>query len=299
MKSIIGRKIGMTEVYAEDGTMYAVTVVEVLPNVVTYKKTIEKDGYQAVQVGYEDKKEKNLTKAMKGIYKKANVATKANLYELKGDEVYSFEVGQEIKCDLFKKGDVVDVIGTSKGHGFAGTVKRWHHTIGPKGHGSGYHRGQGSFANNGRCNNRVIPGKKMSGHMGVKQATVLNARVIDVNLEKNYILISGGVPGSKYSIVKIRSAIKTVKNAEVIKPLLDRAAFDKAEAEKLAAETAAKEAAKVAAKEKAEAEKKAKEDAKAAKKAAKVAAQQAASEAPAEEKPAEEAAPVAEENKAE
>lgn len=283
MKSIIGRKIGMTEVYAEDGTMYAVTVVEVLPNVVTYKKTIEKDGYEAVQVGYEDKKEKNLTKSLKGIYKKANVSAKAHLYELKGDEVYKYEVGQEIKCDLFKAGDLVDVIGTSKGHGFAGTIKRWHHTIGPKGHGSGYHRGQGSFANNGRCNNRVIPGKKMSGHMGVKQATVLNARIIDVNLEKNYILVSGGVPGSKYSIVKIRTAIKTVKNLEAIKPLLDRVAYDKAQAEKLAAENAAKEAAKAAAKEKAEAEKKAKEEAKAAKKAEKAAQAAQASEQPAEQ----------------
>ena len=185
MKQIIGRKIGMTQVYAEDGTMYAVTVVEVLPNVVTQKKTLEKDGYEAIQIGYEDKKEKNLNKCEKGIFAKANVTGKANLFELKGDEMTKFEVGQEITCDLFTKGEQIDVIGTSKGRGYAGTIKRWGHTIGPKGHGSGYHRGQGSFANNGRCNNRVIPGKKMSGHMGNQSATVLNQVVVDSNKEMN------------------------------------------------------------------------------------------------------------------
>jgi len=230
MKSIIGRKIGMTEVFAEDGQMYAVTVVEVLPNVVTQKKTIEKDGYVAVQVGYEDKV-KNVNKPMKGIFEKAKVAPKQHLYELKGDELAGYEVGQEIKADLFKAGDVIDVIGHSKGRGFAGTVKRWGHTIGPKGHGSGYHRGQGSFANNGRCNNRVIPGKHMSGHMGNLSATVLNQRVIAVDAEKNYILVSGGVPGSKLSIVKIRSAVKGIKHPETIKPLLSRAVAPQAEAE--------------------------------------------------------------------
>ena len=222
MKSIIGRKIGMTEVYAEDGTMYAVTVIEVLPNVVTQKKTLEKDGYNAIQVGYEDKKEKNVNKPELGVYKKANVAPKAHLYELKGDEMLNYEVGQEIKCDLFKVGECVDLIGTSKGRGFAGVIKRWNHTIGPKGHGSGYHRGSGTFANNGRCNNRVIPGKKMPGHMGDKQATVFNARIVAVDTTKNCILVSGGVPGSKLSIVKIRSGLKPLKYAATIKPLINR-----------------------------------------------------------------------------
>ena len=122
MKSIIGRKMGMTQVYAEDGTMYAVTVIEVLPNVVTLKKTVEKDGYEAIQVGYEDKKENALNKAQKGIDKKAGVATKAHLYELTGDEMLKFEVGNEIKADLFQDGEVVDVIGTSKGRGTAGVI---------------------------------------------------------------------------------------------------------------------------------------------------------------------------------
>lgn len=222
MKQIIGRKIGMTQVYAEDGTMYAVTVVEVLPNVVTQKKTLEKDGYEAIQVGYEDKKEKNLNKCEKGIFAKANVTGKANLFELKGDEMTKFEVGQEITCDLFTKGEQIDVIGTSKGRGYAGTIKRWGHTIGPKGHGSGYHRGQGSFANNGRCNNRVIPGKKMSGHMGNQSATVLNQVVVDSNKEMNYILVSGGVPGPKKGLVKIRSAIKPVANPLKVETLINR-----------------------------------------------------------------------------
>lgn len=222
MKQIIGRKIGMTQVYAEDGTMYAVTVVEVLPNVVTQKKTLEKDGYEAIQIGYEDKKEKNLNKCEKGIFAKANVTGKANLFELKGDEMTKFEVGQEITCELFTKGEQIDVIGTSKGRGYAGTIKRWGHKIGPKGHGSGYHRGQGSFANNGRCNNRVIPGKKMSGHMGNQSATVLNQVVVDSNKEMNYILVSGGVPGPKKGLVKIRSAIKPVANPLKVETLINR-----------------------------------------------------------------------------
>lgn len=222
MKEIIGRKMGMTQVYTEDGTMYAVTVVEVLPNVVTLKKTKEHDGYEAIQIGYEDKKERLLNKAEKGIFQKANVIPKQFLYELKGDEMIGFEVGNEIKADLFKAGDIIDVIGTSKGRGYAGVIKRWGHAIGPKGHGSGYHRGQGSFANNGRCNNRVIPGKKMSGHMGNQSATVLNQIVVKVDADKNYILVRGGIPGPKKSIVKIRSAVKPALQKTTVKPVIDR-----------------------------------------------------------------------------
>src|SRR5574344_2611260 len=303
MKQIIGRKMGMTQVYGEDGTMYAVTVVEVLPNVVTQKKTNEKEGYASIQVGYEDKKEKNLNKCEKGIFTKANVSPKANLFELKGDEMNNFEVGANITVDFFNAGEQVDVIGTSKGRGFAGVIKRWGHKIGPKGHGSGYHRQMGSFANNGRCNNRVIPGKKMAGHMGNDQATILNARVIGVDATKNYILISGGVPGSKLSIITIRTAVKGLKHPVAIKPLMNRAAYDAAIAEKLAQEAAAKEAKKAEEKAKLEAEKKAAEEkriaeqraadearaAEEAKKAAEEAAKsqdQVAAEQPAETKPA-------------
>ena len=208
MKQIVGRKMGMTEVFAQHGTMYAVTVVEVLPNVVTQVKTTEKDGYDALQVGIEEKKESKVNKAEKGHFEKAGVKATKVLMEIKGDEMLSYKVGDEIKADIFKAGDVVDVIGTSKGRGYAGTIKRWGGKIGPKGHGSGYHRQQGSFANNGRCNNRVIPGKHMSGHMGNKSATILNQLVIEANADKNYILIRGSVPGAKKSIVTIRSAVK-------------------------------------------------------------------------------------------
>ena len=224
MKAILGRKMGMTQVFANDGTMYAVTVIEVLPNIVTQKKTKDHDGYDAIQIGYEDKKEKSLNKCRKGIFKKANVATKEFLFELKGDEMNGYEVGQEIKADLFKDGDIIDVIGTSKGRGYAGVIKRWGYKIGPKGHGSGYHRQQGSFANNGRCNNRVIPGKKMSGHMGNQSATILNLNVVKVDADKNYILISGGVPGPKKGLVKIRSAVKTNGSKLDVKPLINRVA---------------------------------------------------------------------------
>ena len=222
MKEIIGRKMGMTQVYTEDGTMYAVTVIEVLPNVVTLKKTVERDGYDAIQIGYEEKKASRLTKARQGIFAKANTTTKEFLFELKGDEMNGYEVGQEIKADLFQAGEIVDIIGKSKGRGYAGVIKRWGHKIGPKGHGSGYHRGQGSFANNGRCNNRVIPGKKMSGHMGNQSATVLNQIIVKTDAEKGYILVRGGVPGAKKSIVKIRSAVKASLQKYAVKPVIDR-----------------------------------------------------------------------------
>ena len=131
MKSIIGRKMGMTEVFAQDGTMYPVTVVEVLPNAVTAKKTKEKDGYEAIQVGYEDMPERKANKAEAGNFKKAGVSPKEHLYELKGDEIYSKNVGETIDASIFQAGEVVDVIGTTKGHGYAGTIKRYHHHIGP------------------------------------------------------------------------------------------------------------------------------------------------------------------------
>lgn len=222
MKSIIGRKIGMTEVFATDGTMYPVTVIEVLPNVVVAKKTTEKDGYEALQVGYEPTAERHLNKCELGIYKKANVATHANLFELKGDEIYGKNVGETLTADLFQAGEVVDIIGTTKGHGYTGTIKRYHNHIGPKGHGSGYHRQIGSLANNGRCNNRVIPGKTMSGHWGPHQATLQNVIVIASNVEKGYILVKGGIPGPKKSIVMVRSAILTQFKKPEVKELIDR-----------------------------------------------------------------------------
>ncbi|MCQ2802378.1 MAG: 50S ribosomal protein L3 [Bacilli bacterium] len=233
MKAILGRKMGMTSVFAEDGTLYPVTVVEVLPNVVTQVKTVEKDGYVAVQVGYEDKKESRANKAEKGIAKKAKTVPHYISAELRGDEMASYQLGDVIKADMFKAGDVVDVIGTSKGHGYTGTIKRWHMTIGPKGHGSGYHRGQGSFANNGRYNHGVMPGKHMSGHHGNKSATLLNLLIVKVDAEKGYILVRGGLPGSKRSIVTIRSAIKNVAKTQEVKNLISRVAQEAPKAEEV------------------------------------------------------------------
>ncbi len=220
MKSIIGRKIGMTSVFTEDGTQYPVSVIEVLPNSVVQKKTNEKDGYEAVVVGYEEKN-KNVNKAMKGIFEKAKVTPRANLYELKGDETYKYEVGQDILVSIFEAGENVDVTGTSKGRGYSGIIKRYHKTIGPKGHGSGYHRQIGSLATNGRCNNRVHPGKKMSGHHGNYTRTTLNLTVVAVYPEKNAILIKGSVPGPNKSIVKIRTAVKNPSLKHDVKPLVN------------------------------------------------------------------------------
>ncbi|MCI2069178.1 MAG: 50S ribosomal protein L3 [Bacilli bacterium] len=221
MKTIIGRKIGMTSVFAEDGTQYPVSVIEVLPNTVIQKKTVDKDGYEAVVVGYEPKK-KNITKAMKGVFDKAHSETKADVFELKGDEVYKYEVGQDILCSIFEAGDNVDVTGTSKGRGYSGIIKRYHATIGPKGHGSGYHRQIGSLATNGRTNNRVHPGKTMSGHHGHYTRTTLNLTVVAVYPDKNAILIKGSVPGPNKSIIKIRTATRDPNLKHAVKPLINR-----------------------------------------------------------------------------
>ncbi len=221
MKSIIGRKMGMTEVFAADGTMYPVTVIEVLPNTVIAKKTNEKDGYEAIQIGYEDKAEKRANKCELGIFKKAGVSPKKYIYELKGDEVYAKNVGETIDCGIFAAGEVVDVIGTTKGHGYSGVIKKYGKHVGPRGHGSGYHRQIGSLANNGRCNNRVIPGKLMSGHWGPRQCTVQNITVIESNSEKGYILVKGGIPGAKKSLVMIRSAVLTQKGKPEVKALVN------------------------------------------------------------------------------
>jgi len=299
MKQIIGRKMGMTEVFAKDGTMYAVTVIEVLPNVVTQVKTLEKDGYVALQVGFEEKKESKANKAEKGHFAKAGVPVMKVLGEIKGDELANFKVGDKITADIFKAGDVVDVIGTSKGRGYAGVIKRWGHAIGPKGHGSGYHRGQGSFANNGRNNARVIPGKKMSGHHGNLSATILNQLVVEANAEKNYILVRGSVPGAKKSLVVVRSAVKVqLGKPEKVHELIDFEAEKKAaeaarlaEEARIAEEKAAAEAAKKAAEEAAKA---AEEAAKAeAAKAAEAKVEEAKVEEPKAEEPKVEEAPAA------
>ena len=215
--------MGMTQVFAQDGTMYPVTVIEVLPNIVTLVKTTETDGYNAIQVGYEDKKETRCNKAELGQFKKANCTPKYVLRELQNDEV-SYNVGDEIRCDIFKANDVVDVIGTSKGRGFLGAIQRYGYAIGPKGHGSGYHRGAGSYATNGRTNNRVHPGKKMAGHHGNERVTVQNLTIVAVDPANNAILVKGAVPGPKKSIVVLQSAVKAILVKPNVKELVDYSA---------------------------------------------------------------------------
>ena len=200
MKEIIGRKIGMTSVFATDGTMYPVTVIEVLPNVVTQKKTVENDGYEALQIGYEDKKEQRANKPEKGIFAKANTTPKYFLREIKGNEIYNHEVGESVTVDVFKAGEIVDVTAVSKGHGYSGVI-----------------------ATNGRCNNRVHPGKKMSGHYGNVQRTISNLLIVSVDASKNCILIKGSVPGPKKSILKIKTSAKLGNKTKAVKPLVSYA----------------------------------------------------------------------------
>ena len=220
MKSILGRKMGMTQVFAQDGTMYPVTVIEVLPNSVLQVKTVETDDYDAIQVGYEDKKENRCNKAELGIFKKAGVSPKYEIAELKGDEMMKYEVGQTITCDIFEAGEMVDVTGVSKGKGFTGVIKRYGFHIGPKGHGSGYHRGVGTLATNGRTNNRIYPGRKMPGHHGNETKTILNLTVVAVMPEKNALLIKGAIPGANKSVVVVRSAVKSHRNVPAAKTLV-------------------------------------------------------------------------------
>ena len=224
MKAILGRKVGMTQVFATDGTILPVTVIEVLPNTVMQKKTLENDGYEAVQLGIEDKKEKNATKAEIGHAAKANTSPKYFVREVKGDEMMKYNVGDKVTVDIFQAGELVDVTAKTKGHGFTGAVKRWNATIGPRSHGSGYHRGPGSIAVSGRYNNTVRAGMHMPGHYGYEQVTTLNLTVVAVDVEKNALLVKGSVPGAKKSLVTIRSAVKVTKNVPAAKTLVDYSA---------------------------------------------------------------------------
>ena len=206
MKGILGRKIGMTQVFTTDGVLIPVTVVEATENVVLQKKTVATDGYDAVKVGFEDKREKLANKAEKGIANKANTAPKRFIKEFRYDEMMSYEVGQEIKVDSFVAGEVVDVTGTSKGKGYQGVIKRHNQHIGPKGHGSGAHRIVGSMGP--IAPNRIAPGKKLPGQMGNVTRTVQNLEIIAVDVENNVLLISGSIPGPKKGLVVVKSAVK-------------------------------------------------------------------------------------------
>jgi large subunit ribosomal protein L3 len=206
-KGILGKKIGMTQIFAEDGTLIPVTVVEAGPCSVVQKKTVETDGYSAVQLGFGEKKEKNVNKPMKGHFAKAGVAVKRYLKEFKLDNADEMNVGDEIKVDIFEAGEMLDVTGTSKGHGYAGTVKRWGSHRGPMSHGSHYHRGPGSL---GACSSpsRVYKGKKLPGHYGVDKVTIQNLDLVKVDVERNLLLIKGSVPGPKGGLLVIKNAVK-------------------------------------------------------------------------------------------
>jgi large subunit ribosomal protein L3 len=206
MKGILGRKEGMTQVFTKSGILVPVTVISVEPNVVTQVKTNETDGYEAIQLGFETKKEKLSNKAQMGHVKKANAAPKRFLKEIRGVEVGHYELGQEIKADIFEVGEIVDVTGTSKGKGFQGVIKRYNQTRGPMGHGSQYHRGVGSLGT--RLPMHVLKGKKMPGHMGYETITIQNLEIVDIDLENNVILIKGNVPGPKKSLVIITTSSK-------------------------------------------------------------------------------------------
>lgn len=206
-KAIMGRKIGMTQIFNESGKIVPVTVIEAGPCVVIQKKTTEKDGYEAIRVGFADVKEKLLSKPVRGQFTKAGVAIKRYIKEFKLDNASEYQVGQEIKVDIFEIGEKVDVTGTSKGKGFQGTIKRWNGHRGPMSHGSKFHRSVGSMGGSSDPS-RTFKNKKMPGHMGNVKTTVLNLEVVKIMSEKNVILIKGGVPGPNKGIVVIRNSVK-------------------------------------------------------------------------------------------
>ena len=209
-KAILATKVGMTQIFNDDGVLTPVTVLQAGPCVVTQVKTVENDGYSAVQVGFVDKREKLVAKPQKGAFDKAGVSYKRYVRELKLDDAESYEVKQEIKADMFAAGDKVDATAISKGKGFQGAIKRHGQSRGPMAHGSKYHRHAGS---NGACSDpsRVFKGKKMAGHMGNKKVTVQNLEIVRVDAENNLLLVKGAVPGPKKSLVTIKATVKSAK----------------------------------------------------------------------------------------
>lgn len=211
MKGILGRKVGMTEVFTKEGKVIPVTVIEVEPNTVMQVKTVETDGYNAIQLGVCDKKEKNATKASIGHAKKANTNPKRFLKEIR-DYEGSYSLGDKIDGSVFTIGEIVDVTGTSKGHGTQGVIKRHGQSSGPSAHGSRYHRRPGSMGTMRPM--RVLPGKNLPGHMGCETVTIQNLVIVDVNTTDNYILVSGNIPGAKKSLVLVKSAAKNERKQE-------------------------------------------------------------------------------------
>ncbi|MBC7339420.1 MAG: 50S ribosomal protein L3 [Firmicutes bacterium] len=211
MKGILGRKLGMTQVFDEAGRAVPVTVVKAGPCVVVQKRTPARDGYSAIQLGFEEVKEGRLNRPRRGHLARAGVRPVRILRELRVPDAEAYQVGQDLRVDLFKPGDRVDVTGISKGKGFAGGVKRWGFGRGPMAHGSKYHRGTGSLATGGRMSGgggRVFPGRKMPGHLGAERVTVQNLRVERVDPEHDLLLLRGAVPGPRGGLVIVRSAVK-------------------------------------------------------------------------------------------
>lgn len=206
-KAILGRKVGMTQIFKEDGVVVPVTVVKAGPCVVVRKKSVDSDGYVAVQVGFEEAKKSRLTKPVEGQYKKPEIAPKRHLREFYYDAHEEMEVGQEIKADIFETGDMVDVTGMSKGKGFQGTIKRWGQSRGPMSHGSKYHRGLGSMGSTSDPA-RVFKTKKMPGQMGAVIRTVQNLEIVGVDADKNMLLVKGSIPGANGALVTVSSAAK-------------------------------------------------------------------------------------------
>lgn len=221
MKGLLGRKLGMTQVFTKDGTLIPVSVVEVLPNVVLQKRTLDTDNYEAVQLGAVDVKEQRANKSEIAHAAKANTAPKKFVREIAGSEMLSFEIGDEIKADLFSAGDFVDVSGTSRGRGYQGAIVRGNQKTGPKAHGSGYHRGIGSLASQG-----IIPtikkGGVMPGQHGGVSVTNQSLEIIKVDTESNYLLIKGNVPGPRRGFVVVKSTVKRVKSKDAVE-LVDNA----------------------------------------------------------------------------
>ena len=208
-KALIGKKVGMTQIFDENGVVIPVTVIEAGPCVVAQVKTLEKDGYEAIQLGFGEVKEKKVNKPEKGHFTKANIKPLKHLREFKLDSIEGIKVGDELKADIFAVGDKIDVQGTSKGKGFQGVIKRHGQSRGPMGHGSMYHRRPGSMGPTSTPG-RVFKGKKLPGHMGRVTVTIQNLDVVKVDMDKNVILVKGSVPGAKGAILKIKSAVKAL-----------------------------------------------------------------------------------------
>ncbi|MDU4695976.1 MAG: 50S ribosomal protein L3 [Paenibacillus sp.] len=206
MKGILGKKLGMTQVFTPEGNVIPVTVIEASSNVVLQKKDLENDGYEAIQIGYADKKESRANKPEVGHAKKASATPKRYVREIRGVDLAGYEVGQEVKVDIFAEGEFVDVTGISKGKGFQGVIKRWGQSRGPMAHGSRYHRRPGSMGSIQA--NRVPKGKRLPGHMGSETVTIQNLEVVRVDAERNVLLVKGSIPGPKNSFVKIKQTIK-------------------------------------------------------------------------------------------